>query len=316
MEEILKHRAAQTLAESPLVFNHVHAVILLRSSRLERSHFSNMLLSRGDGNHHDPQRAPFALQATDLSSSISRAQGLMRDGRHVDAASLLSQHRWRQDMAAAEASMIVHMLCECAQRCAGRSQDIVVLGIQMCRDAQTVAEGTGLAPQQLLPVLLVRPPSSTRTHHIVLFGALPTLSPSLSLSPHPSLLARLGARAAAAFPRLVLRSNRHVSARVLLRQELRVLSAIGNHPLINPLTLVVILQSNYFSIVHFSVALFVLSSLLDRCPQHALMLASALRQSGQSRDAMSHASAAVQVTHAAPLHGLSRACDTRWSRSV
>jgi hypothetical protein len=189
-----------------------------------------MLLSRGDANPHDPQRAPFALQATDLSSYISRAQALMRDGRHVDAASLLSQHRWRQDMAAAEASMIVHMLCECAQRCAGRSQDIVVLGIQMCRDAQTVAEGTGLAPQQLLPVLLVRPPPSSHTRHIVLFGALPTLSV-------PSLLARLGTRAAAAVPRLVLRSNRHVSARVLLRQELRLLSAIGNHPLITPLTL-------------------------------------------------------------------------------
>ena len=37
-----------------------------------------------------------------------------------------------------------------------------------------------------------------------------------------------GARAAAALPRFLLRGHRYVPARVLLRQELRVLSAIGN----------------------------------------------------------------------------------------
>jgi hypothetical protein len=82
----------------------------------------------------------------------------MRDGRHVDAASILSQYGRRQHMAAADAARIVQMLSECAQFCTGHSQDTVLLGIQMCRDAQTLAESTGLPPQQLLPVLLVRPP--------------------------------------------------------------------------------------------------------------------------------------------------------------
>jgi hypothetical protein len=86
----------------------------------------------------------------------------MRDGRHVDAASLLSQHGGRQDMAAADAARVVQMLSECAQFCTGPSHGTVLLGIQMCRDAQTLAEATGLPLQQLLPVLTVRPPSIAR----------------------------------------------------------------------------------------------------------------------------------------------------------
>ncbi len=90
----------------------------------------------------------------------------MRDGRHVDAASILSQHGRRQHMAVADAARIVQMLIECAQFCTGRSQDIMLLGIQMCLDAQTVAESTGLPPQQLLPVLLVHPPSAPPLLHV------------------------------------------------------------------------------------------------------------------------------------------------------
>jgi len=82
----------------------------------------------------------------------------MQDGRHVDAASILTQYGRRQDMAAAEAVRMVEMLSECAQFCTGHSQDTVLLGIQMCRDAQSLAESAGLPPQQLLPVLLVRSP--------------------------------------------------------------------------------------------------------------------------------------------------------------
>jgi hypothetical protein len=166
---------------------------------------------------HDIHRISFTSQKADVSSSIVRAQALMRDGRHVDAASLLSQHGRRQDIAAADAAIVVQMLSECAQFCAGQPKDTTLLGIQMCRDAQALAESTGLPPQLLLPVLLV----------------------------HGQLQLSLGALAEAIdmFQRVC-----------------------------------------YFD-----------KSFGSYQPVHALMLASALRQSGQSRDAMTHASAAVQV---------------------
>ncbi len=122
-----------------------------------------MLLSHGGNAAYapgDPRRLPLALQTAESSSSLSRAQALMRDGRHVDAASILSQHGRRQDLAAADAATMVEMMSECAQFCTGHSQDTVLLGIQMCRDAQTLAESAGLPLPQLLPVLLVRPQPS------------------------------------------------------------------------------------------------------------------------------------------------------------
>lgn len=180
-----------------------------------------MLLGGSSAPPYDIHRTSFASQTADMASSIARAQALMRDGRHVDAAALLSQHgRW-QHMAAADAATVVQMLSECAQFCAGHSQDTVLLGIQMCRDAQTVAESTGLPPQLLLPVLVVR-------------GQL-----QLSLG---------------AFSEAI-----DMFQRVCYFDK-----SFGSYE-----------------------------------PAHALMLASALRQSGQSRDAMSHASSAVQVPCAA-----------------
>ena len=125
-----------------------------------------MLLSHG-GNAayappHDIRGVSLVPHDAELLLSISRAQILMRDGRHVDAASILSQCGRRQHMAAADAARIVQMLSECAKFCAGNSRDTVLLGIQMCHDAQTLAESTGLPPQQLLPVLLVRTPLRLR----------------------------------------------------------------------------------------------------------------------------------------------------------
>ena len=159
-----------------LAFNHYHVIIfalwflLFTSCAPEQLHTVTMLLSHG-GNaayvtHHDPQGNSLASHTAELSFSISRAQVLMRDGRHVDAASILSQHGRRQHMAVADAARRVQMLIECAQFCAGRSQDTMLLGIQMCHDAQTVAESAGLPPQQLLPVLLVHPPSAPPLLHV------------------------------------------------------------------------------------------------------------------------------------------------------
>jgi tetratricopeptide (TPR) repeat protein len=172
---------------------------------------------------HDMHRMSFASPMADVASSIVRAQALMRDGRHFEAASLLSQHGRRQDMAAADAARVVQILSECAQFCTGHSQDKVIVGIQMCHDAQTLAELTGLPPQHLLPVLLV----------------------------HGQLQLSLGA----------------FSEAIDMFQRVC-----------------------YFD-----------KSFGSYQPAHALMLASALRQAGQLRDAMSHASAAVQVLHAASI---------------
>ena len=177
-----------------------------------------MLLSHGgDAAYapHDLHRISFTSQTADLSSSLSRAQALMQDGRHVDAASILTQYGRRQDMAAAEAVRMVEMLSECAQFCTGHSQDTVLLGIQMCRDAQTLAESAGLPPQQLLPVLLVRSPPLPLQSFAFCCACpsqrycnpcmlLPSVSPSYSRHPLPPLVYS-GARSVAAVPWCLLR---------------------------------------------------------------------------------------------------------------
>jgi hypothetical protein len=178
-----------------------------------------MLLSQGRDPAYassDPRSFLFTSQTADLSYIISQVQSLMRDGRHVDAAVLLSQHGLHQNIAAADASRIIQLLSECAQHCTGQSQDNALRGLQMCRDAQNFAESVGLPPQNLLPVLLVRslhqstcPPHPSSTSNCIM---CPTSRQNHESPPPPP---SSGARAAAAIPRIFCRCNRYVSASVL-----------------------------------------------------------------------------------------------------